>query len=133
MARYEHLPIYKKSFELAVYLEKLVAGFDRRHKYGLGARMQAGAQDVLGRVIRAQNTAGGDRARELLELRLEVEVLKNLLHLAKEVHAFKSYNAYHHSAGLAVDIGRQAEGWLKSCKAPRLPESRPTNPPGGRS
>lgn len=49
-------------------------------------------------------SSGGDRARELLELRLEVEVLKNLLHLAKEVHAFKSYNAYHHSAGLAVNV-----------------------------
>ena len=49
MARYEHLPIYKKSFELAVYLEKTVVGFARRHKYGLGARMRVGAP-ILKRV-----------------------------------------------------------------------------------
>ncbi|MFH1922961.1 MAG: DUF1566 domain-containing protein [Planctomycetota bacterium] len=67
MARYEHLPIYKKSFELAVYLEQVVAGFARRHKYGLGARLQAGARDVVRRVIRAQNAAGASRAEELYD------------------------------------------------------------------
>jgi len=33
MARYEHLPIYKKAMDLAVYLEKIVRGFSRYHKY----------------------------------------------------------------------------------------------------
>jgi hypothetical protein len=33
MARYEHLPIYKKAFDLAVHFEKVAAGFSRHHKY----------------------------------------------------------------------------------------------------
>ncbi len=132
MARYEHLPIYKRSFDLAVGIENVVAGFAKRHKYGLGARLQAASQEVLCRVIRAQNAAGGQRVAELEALRVEVEVLKNLLALAKEVKAFKSFDAYMGTARTAVEIGRQCEGWLDHSKAPRTPESRPTNPAGGR-
>jgi len=39
MARYEHLPIYKKAMDLAVYLEKIVRGFSRYHKYTLGSEL----------------------------------------------------------------------------------------------
>ena len=41
MARYEHLPVYRKSFDFAVLVEQSVAGFPRRHKYGLGQRLLA--------------------------------------------------------------------------------------------
>ncbi len=35
MARYEHLPIYKKAMDLAIYLEKIVRSVSRYHKYTL--------------------------------------------------------------------------------------------------
>jgi len=87
---------------------------------------------MIARVIRAQNTEGASRARQLEELRIEVEVLKNFLHLAKEVRAFKSFGAYGHAADLTVEVGRQIEGWLKHTKAQRAPELRPTNSKEGR-
>jgi len=37
MARSEHLPIYKAAYDLCLYLEQVVRGFSRYHKYGLGA------------------------------------------------------------------------------------------------
>jgi hypothetical protein len=40
MARYEHLPIYKKFFDLAVHFEKVVAGLSRYHKYTLGTELR---------------------------------------------------------------------------------------------
>ncbi len=103
MAKYEHLPIYRRSFDLAVYLEKSVRNFSRFHKYGLGLRLQHAAQDVLARVIRVQNTVSSDRVKELEELRVELEVLKNLLHLAKEVRAFKSFKTVEVTTGLFQD------------------------------
>lgn len=133
MARHEDLPIYRKTFELAVYIEHSVAGFPRRFKYGLGLRLQRAVQDVVTRVVRAQNRYGSSKAPELEELRVEVEVLKSLLHLAKEVSAFKSFNAWYHAAGLAVEIGRQTEGWLKHSSSSRPPESRPVHPEEGGS
>jgi len=44
MARSEHLPIYKASFDLCLYLEQVVRSFSRCHKYGLGADLRDGAQ-----------------------------------------------------------------------------------------
>jgi len=133
MAKYEHLPIYRKTFELSVYLERVIGGFSKMHKYGLGLRILDSSQLVISRVVRAQNSEVPERISELKELRIEVEVLKNQLHLAMEVGAFKSFNAYNHAAGLAVEVSKQTEGWLKSYSVTRAPESRPTNSLEGRS
>jgi hypothetical protein len=40
MACYEHLPIYKKFFDLAVHFEKVVVGLSRYHKYTLGTELR---------------------------------------------------------------------------------------------
>jgi len=42
MARYEHLPIYKKAMDLAIHLEKIVRNFSRYHKYKAWRRAEAG-------------------------------------------------------------------------------------------
>ncbi len=40
MARYEHLPIYRAAFDLAVHIEKIVHNFSRYHKYTLGTELR---------------------------------------------------------------------------------------------
>jgi hypothetical protein len=65
MARYEHLPIYRKTFELAVLIEDLVHGFSRHHKYGLGSRLQHAAVGLLERVVRAQNAGASGPPEEI--------------------------------------------------------------------
>jgi len=44
MARYEHLPIYKKAMDLAIYFEKIVRNFSRYHKYTLGSDIGPGSK-----------------------------------------------------------------------------------------
>ena len=44
MARYEHLPIYKKAMDLAIYVEKVVRNFSRYHKYTPGSELRDGRQ-----------------------------------------------------------------------------------------
>ena len=41
MAKYEHLPIYQKAMEMAVYFEKIVRNFSRYNKYTLGSELRA--------------------------------------------------------------------------------------------
>jgi hypothetical protein len=44
MARTEHLPIYKASYDLCLYLEQVVHGFLRSHKYTLGTDLRDAAR-----------------------------------------------------------------------------------------
>ena len=78
MARSEHLPIYKASYDLCLHLEQGVAGFSRQHRYGIGADMRAASRRVLRGAVRGvvRANSAGDKAPELRELRLEIEELK---------------------------------------------------------
>lgn len=111
MARYEHLPIYAKAYELAVLVERQVQGFSRYHKYAIGADLRALCRVMLRRVIRANN-AVERRADELRALREAVEEFLVLVRLARDVKAFSALKTYEHCANLALSIGRQTEGWL---------------------
>lgn len=44
MAHYEHLPIYKRAYDLALYFEQIVRGFSRYHKYTVGAELRQRAK-----------------------------------------------------------------------------------------
>jgi hypothetical protein len=50
MARYDHLPIYRTAFDLAVQIEQIVRYFSRYHKYTLGVELRymiPGGTDIL--------------------------------------------------------------------------------------
>ena len=55
MAHTEHLPIYKRAYDLCLYLEQLVRNFSRYHKYSLGVDLRDGARSVLKLVVRANS------------------------------------------------------------------------------
>lgn len=58
MARYEHLPIFRAAFDLAVHVEKIVRGFSRYHKYTLGTELRDGSRRILQRIIEANESRG---------------------------------------------------------------------------
>ncbi len=84
MARYEHLPIYKKAMDLTVYLEKIVRNFGRYHKYTLGSELRAKSREIVG-VIGAERRAA-------------------FLHRARPSHTFKLWLRY---PEILPDLSRQ--------------------------
>ncbi|MDI6757804.1 MAG: four helix bundle protein [Endomicrobiia bacterium] len=116
MAQYEHLPIYKKMFDLTVYTEKIAQNFSRYHKYTLGAEMRNLTRGILVLLTRANSMK--DKKATLLEVRDKLEELKILARLAKEVKAFSSFNSFEHFVKELVDVSRQNEGWLRSQNPP---------------
>src|SRR5439155_16580108 len=88
MARYEHLPIYKKAMDLTVYLEKIVRNFSRYHKYTLGSELRAKSREIVVVIIAANSKV--EKLALLLEIREKPEGLQVLLRIRKEVRAFLS-------------------------------------------
>ena len=82
MARYEHLPIYKEAFDLALYFEKTVRSMSRYDKYTLGTDLRNLSRDVLRLIQRANSKE--DQVGTLREVRGKVEELKVVLRLARE-------------------------------------------------
>lgn len=112
MARTEHLPIYKASYDLCLYLEQVVHGFSRYHKYTLGTDLRNGARGALKLVVRAN--ARRDRVAVLLELREQLEELKVVLRLGQDLNAFARFSAFEHAITQVIELAKQNEGWLKS-------------------
>jgi len=111
MARYEHLPIYRAAFDLAVHVEKLVRGFSRYHKYSLGSELRERSRELLARIIDANHSR--DRAARLEQLRGDLENFKVMVRLCHESGGFASTRAYLYVAEQVVEISRQNEGWLR--------------------
>jgi hypothetical protein len=111
MARYEHLPIYKKAMDLAIYFEKLVRNFSRYHKYTLGSELREKSRGIVKSIIKINSTV--ERLPLLFQLRDELEELKVLIRICKEVKAFNRFNSFVYAFNLVVELSRQNEGWIK--------------------
>ena len=112
MARYDHLPIYKKAMDTAVYLQQVVRNFSRYDKYTIGTDLRDLSRDILRLIIRANSRQ--DKVDVLRILVEQCEMLKTTLYFAKEIKALHSLDSFRHASGLAVQLSRQSEGWLKS-------------------
>lgn len=121
MARYEHLPIYKKAFDLTVHFEKVVAGFSRYHKYTLGTELRNRSREIVLTIILANSSR--DKMPHLMQLRNDLEELLLLIRLCKETKAFKSFKAFQFAAEEVTAVSRQNKGWLRACNRKREPES----------
>lgn len=111
MARYEHLPIYRSAFDLAVHIEKIVNHFSRYHKYSLGTELRKNSREIVMQVIRANDAS--DRATVLLALRHDIENLKIMSRLCHESGGFANTRSYLHIAEWIVNLAKQNEGWLR--------------------
>jgi len=123
MARYDQLPIYRSAVELIVFMEKAVRNFSRYHKYSIGERLRLASWDIVTLVVKANNTPVNQRQELLVALRDKVEEVGIALTVAKELEAFANHNSWQQAARMALDLGRQSEGWLKSTRQPSPPES----------
>jgi hypothetical protein len=114
MAKYDYLPIYKRSFDLCIYFEKLVKGFSRYDKYVLGTDLRNKSRQIACQIMRANSLP--NKKESLQELVALVEELKLVIRLCKEVGVFKKFSSYEYSSNLVVDLAKQSQAWLNSQK-----------------
>ncbi len=116
MARYEHLPIYRAAFDLAVHIEKIVRHFGRYHKYSLGTELREKSRRIFERIIEANNSQ--NRESILLQLREDLEKFKVLARLCHESGGFASTRSYLYVSEQVVNLAKQNEGWLRQTVEP---------------
>jgi hypothetical protein len=125
MARYDHLPIYRTAFDLAVHIEKIVRHFSRYHKYSIGTELRENSRRVLERIIEANNNQS--RESILLQLREDLEKLKVLVRLCHESGGFSSTRSYLYVSEQVVNLAKQNEGWLRQTGEPNDKKERRAN------
>ena len=112
MAQYEHLPIYKRAMDLTIYIENIVRGFSRYHKYTLGTELRNQSRRIVSLIIRANSEK--NKLITLCSLRDTIEELKVMVRVCKEVKAFSNFKSFQTAAESAVSLSKQNEGWIKS-------------------
>ncbi len=112
MARYEHLPIYREAYDLALHIEKIVRNFSRYHKYTLGTELRNKSRNIVEKIMQANNAK--ERMPHLLELRQELETFKIFTRLCHDSGGFAGTKSYLHLAERVTSIAKQNEGWIRS-------------------
>jgi len=110
---YDNLPIYKSAMDLCVYVETIVKGFDKYHKYTIGEDLRDYAKKLLFLIHRANRSEA--KKEHLIVLRDTCEDMKMLIQLAKALKAFKSFDQFEHLSKRIVEICKQAQSWLNYC------------------
>lgn len=108
--KYENLPIYKSAMELCVYVESIVRGFEKYHKYTIGADLREYSKQLLFAVHHANMS--NEKYEKILALRDRCEEMKMLIQLGKELKALGSFKQFEHLSRLSVEVCRQAQAWL---------------------
>ena len=110
MARYQHLPIYKLSYELLGRVMLVTKDFPRDHKYTLGQKLRDEIISVIVLIYRANSSQ--QKVQIINEILERILVVELLIRLSQDMRILTK----NHYAGLAEmieSLARQAEGWKK--------------------
>lgn len=110
MSRYQHLPIYKKSYEMLTRTVVAIKSFPREHKFTIGQKIHEEVVELVVLIYRANATA--DKERIIDEILERVEVIGLLVRLS---HDLRILQKTHYAAlvEMTESISRQAQGWRK--------------------
>ena len=111
MAQYEHLPIYKQTYDLLLRIMTATKNFPREYKYTLGQKLKDEVIELVVLIYRANSVR--DKERHISAILERVQVVQLMIRLA---HDMKILPRRHYAALAEMTdmLARQAGGWLKS-------------------
>ena len=111
MARYIHLPIYKKSYDLLIEIFKITKEFTREYKYTIGEKLKDETMELIMQIYRANNQK--DKGKNLEIILEKILIIELLLRLSRDIRVL-SLKKYTRVIQITDEIARQTQGWLKS-------------------
>lgn len=113
MARYSHLPIFQKAYDLTLVIYRATAKFKREYKYTLGAKLKETIIEFLDWVIRANSERAKTPALKEADMRLERLRIYVRLGYDLEVIGVRKYEVLCRQMD---ELGKMLGGWMKQSK-----------------
>ncbi len=114
MVLYEHLPVYKASYDLTLQLFHIIKKFPKEFKYTLGEQIKKDSLVLISNIYKA-NILKDKRKESLQECRAYLESVKVLIRISKDLHIFSLEKFITISQSIET-ISKQLIGWEKSEK-----------------
>jgi len=114
MARFTHLPIYKKSFWLLVVLEEIVISMERKSRYTIWSDLRNIFRSFITNITRVNWLENKFRKTYIDKMFDEINQVYVLLSVMKELKLFKKSNQYEIILEEIFNIEKQLEWWKKS-------------------
>ena len=110
MARYEHLPIYRKTYLLIKEIYQITQQFPKTYKYSLGEEIQNKTWRLLDLIIEINSLK--EKHPKINELTLEFDKLKLRIRFAFEIKLIPEKRFINLQKQIA-EIGNMISGWFK--------------------
>lgn len=114
MAQYQHLPIYKATYELLQQVSRAVKTFPRDFKHSLGTKLRDEVVDLVLFIYKA-NTFMGERSAYITLIVERMQVVELLVRLSKDMRLI-SIKQFSEIVASTDSVVRQAQGWLKTVR-----------------
>jgi len=121
MAQYQHLPIYKATYDLLRTITHATTGFPKAYKYNLGDKLRNEVVEMVVFVFKANSSRGADRVAQAALFLERLQVVELLVRLSKDLRLL-TVKQFSEIVGLSDGLGRQAQGWIKASSS--LAESK---------
>jgi hypothetical protein len=111
MAQYQHLPIYKQTYDILLRTMAATKEFPREYKFTLGQKIKDELIDLVILIYRANSAM--DKKQHIESILERVQAIQLLMRLS---HDMKILSRRHYAAlaEMTDSLAKQAQGWLKS-------------------
>ena len=111
MAQYQHLPIYKTTYDLLIELMTVTKDYPREYKFSLGEKIQNHVIDLLVLIYKANSVK--DKSEIIKQILEQVQFIDLFLRISCDIKIIPQ-SRYCSLIEKTYSIAKQSQGWLKS-------------------
>lgn len=113
MAQYQHLPIYKLTYDILLRIMQATKNFPREYKYTLGQKLKEEVIDLVILIYKANSAKDKQHHIEMIVER--VQLVQLLIRLCHDMRILQRKH-YVDLAEKTDSLARQAQGWRRAGK-----------------
>jgi hypothetical protein len=114
MAQYQHLPIYKLTYDVLLRTMSATKDFPREYKYSLGQKIKDELIELVVMIYRANSAV--DKAQHIQSILERIQAIQLMMRLSHDMQILPRRH-YAALSEMTDTLARQAQGWLKGTAA----------------